>query len=415
MARQSSTAKKTNETTNKITPPTVLAFERKLAPPTVLAFERKLAPSDAILSCGNWDDRENSDNWEPVVIREKTVRGTMSHFLKGDDVTKLEKDIKDPNPQTVDVAMLPWTVDTLKVQFSLRILSGVEIPVACNGPDYRTSLTEVIETAKNNNAFEELARRYAFNLANGRFLWRNRMGAQEVEVVIRSMDKGKVTGGPWTFDALALPLQGFSAPPDKALDALSDLINKGLSLEQGKPSVLFDVTAFARLGHGQEVFPSEELIMESKSGSSDDGGGKGDTKSDNKSNTLNSGKKSKTLYSVDGVAGIHSQKLGNAIRTIDTWYADSKDLPPIAVDPYGAVTPMGMALRPPKKKQDFYSLLDKCIVDDTHLTDDEQYFVMAVLIRGGVFSRTTPNSRNVTTSKSSQNTVNTDSSETEVA
>ncbi|RPI83616.1 MAG: type I-F CRISPR-associated protein Cas7f/Csy3, partial [Planctomycetaceae bacterium] len=82
--------------------------------------------------------------------------------------------------------------------------------------------------------------------------------------------------------------------------ALADLITQGLA---GKSHVLLQVTAFARLGAAQEVYPSQELILD-----------KGNSK------------KSKTLYHVQGVAGIHSQKLGNALRTIDTWHPDVAEL-----------------------------------------------------------------------------------------
>ena len=44
---------------------------------SVLAFERKLDPSDAVFHAGRWDDRANSHAWQPVVVREKSVRGTV--------------------------------------------------------------------------------------------------------------------------------------------------------------------------------------------------------------------------------------------------------------------------------------------------------------------------------------------------
>jgi hypothetical protein len=61
------------------------------------------------------------------------------------------------------------------------------------------------------------------------------------------------------------------------------------------------------------------------------------------------------------IAGIHSQKIGNALRTIDTWYPKGRRVGPIAVEPYGSVTTQGKAYRQPKDKQDFYNLLDNWI------------------------------------------------------
>src|SRR5690606_4172147 len=117
----------------------------------------------------------------------------------------------------------------------------------------------------------------------------------------------------WTFNALELSLREFTDTED--VRSLATVIDQGLS---GKAHVLLEIVAHARIGNGQEVFPSQELILD-----------RGDKK----------GQKSKTLYSVTDLAAnvpqaaIHSQKIGNALRTIDTWYPDSQELGPIAVEP----------------------------------------------------------------------------------
>ena len=101
------------------------------------------------------------------------------------------------------------------------------------------------------------------------------------------------------------------------------------------------------------------------------------------------GQKSKTLYTIADNAAIHSQKIGNALRTIDNWYPNENDtdnVGPIAVEPYGSVTSMGKAYRQPKEKVDFYSLLDSWVTRDKIPAEEgAQHFVMATLIRGGVF------------------------------
>jgi CRISPR-associated protein Csy3 len=82
---------------------------------------------------------------------------------------------------------------------------------------------------------------------------------------------------------------------------------------------------------------------------------------------------------------MHSQKIGNALRTVDTWFPTSDDIGPIAAEPYGSVTTQGKAYRQPKEKTDFYSLLDSWILKDKKPNAGDQNFVMAILIRGGVF------------------------------
>ena len=88
---------------------------------------------------------------------------------------------------------------------------------------------------------------------------------------------------------------------------------------------------------------------------------------------------------MSNIAGIHSQKLGNALRTIDTWHSEFKEVGPIAVEPYGSVTTLGKACRQPRTKTDFYSLLDNWLIKDAVPALEQQHFVIATLIRGGVF------------------------------
>ena len=334
----------------------------KLTTASVLAFERKLDPSDAVFHAGRWDDRAQSHAWQPVTVRAKSVRGTISNRLKAkdQDPAKLDAAIENPNLQTVDVAALPAEADTLKVQFTLRVLGGAGTPSACNSAAYQAKLLATVQGYVQQHGFGELARRYAANLANGRFLWRNRAGAEQVEVTVEQMQNGQAAHT-WSFDALALNTRAVGAinTEAKGLDELGQAMAAGLA---GSQHVLLRITAFVRQGAGQEVFPSQELILDKDSAG-----------------------KSKTLYHVDGVAAIHSQKIGNAIRTIDTWYEGAEELGPIAVEPYGSVTTQGKAYRQPKQKLDFYTLLDNWLLKDQVPPVEQQHFVMAVLIRGGVF------------------------------
>ena len=334
----------------------------KLTTASVLAFERKLDPSDALFFSGTWAQRDQASAWQPVPVREKSVRGTISNRLKTKDAdpTKLDAAIQNPNLQTVDVAALPSDADTLRVAFTLRVLAGVGAPSACNNAEYQAKLRATVQGYVDAHGLGVLAARYAANLANGRFLWRNRLGAEQVEVRIAQIKEGHPVAQ-WSFDALALSLRDFTMPAaqSSALAELAQVIGDGLA---GEAHVLLRVQAFVRLGEGQEVFPSQELILD-----------KGQSK------------KSKTLYTVEGVAGVHSQKIGNALRTIDTWYPEAAEQGPIAVEPYGSVTTQGKAYRQPSDKTDFYTLLDSWLIKDKTPEAEQQHFVLATLIRGGVF------------------------------
>ena len=326
---------------------------------SVLAFERKLDPSDALFAAGNWTDRSVSQQWPAIEVRTKSVRGTISNRLKtkDQDPAKLDAAIESPNLQTVDVATLPADADTLKVSFTLRVLGGTGTPSACNSADYQAKLLATVQTYTQSLGFGELARRYAHNLANGRFLWRNRLGAEQIEVQVAQWVQGQAAQS-WTFNALDHSLRDFNTS-SADLAHLAALLEQGLT---GSRHVLLQVTAYLRIGAGQEVFPSQELILDKdKAG------------------------KSKTLYTVNKVAAMHSQKLGNAIRTVDTWYPEAADQGPIAVEPYGSVTSQGKAYRQPKAKMDFYSLFDAWVLKDQVPEVAQQHYVIANLVRGGVF------------------------------
>ncbi|BDG85131.1 MULTISPECIES: type I-F CRISPR-associated protein Csy3 [Citrobacter] len=317
---------------------------------SVLAFERKLATSDAMMYAGNWQ----SDHWQPIEIQEKAVRGTISNRLKNaisSDPAKLDAEIQKANLQRVDIAALPADADTLKVVFTLRVLGNLSTPSVCNDMAYQDALQQVIDGYINEYGFGELARRYATNLANGRFLWRNRIGAEQIQVNVAA------SGQEWIFNSHNYSLREFEQE-DASLSQLAAIIEKGLS---GQEWVMLTVEAQVRLGAGLEVFPSQELVLDSNSS------------------------KSRVLYQVSGVAGIHSQKIGNALRTVDTWHPKVEELGAIAVEPYGSVTSRGVACRQPKDKMDFYTLLDNWVTKGMKPDAAQQHYVMAVLVRGGVF------------------------------
>jgi len=323
--------------------------EIKLKTPSVLAFEAKLVPSDALMFAGNWEQQA----WQPIQVGEKAVRGTISNRLKAataNDPTKLDAEVSKANLQTVDIAALAHSTDTLKVVFTLRVLSGLDTPSTCNSPDYQAELAKKITQYQTDVSFEELSKRYAFNIASARFLWRNRVGAENVKVIVT------VANETIEFNSQDYALREFSS--DAKVAKLAHFIQQGLTDNH----VLIKVEAYSQLGEGQAVYPSQELVM---------GGGKSD--------------KSKFLYQLDGQAAMHSQKIGNALRTIDTWHPAVDEVGPIAVEPYGSVTNRGAAYRQPKEKTDFYNLLDAWMIKGKEPAVEQQHYIMAMLIRGGVF------------------------------
>jgi CRISPR-associated protein Csy3 len=332
---------------------------------SVLAFEKKLVPSDGYMYGTSWD---NKSEVTPLKLIEKSVRGTISNrFNKTDskafleDPMKLDAKVESPNLQRVDACALEPHQDTLKLHFTLKVLGGITQPSACNNALFKQSYSTAAKTYIDKCGFTELATRYATNIANARFLWRNRVGAEQIEVQVSASNK--TVNQSWTFDASKFKLREFDSS-NAAVNKMAALIANVLASEDDY--LLLDVNCYVRVGNAQEVYPSEELVLDK---------GKGE--------------KSKVLYDVNNIAAMHSQKIGNAIRSIDTWYPDFADQEqsagPIAIEPYGAVTNLGRAYRTPKNKQDFYTFFDAWARGEKLARVEDEHYVMAVLVRGGVF------------------------------
>ena len=324
---------------------------------SVLAFEKRMVPSDGYMYETRWDVRQEEKT--PIRLAEKSVRGTISNRLKNavkNDPAKLNAEVEKANLQTVDSASLSMECDTLKLCFTLKFLP-VQHPSACNNEEHYQKINSMIQAYKDRYGFTELAKRYAFNIANGRFLWRNRVGAERIEIIVTA----KELEAQWVFNAYDYSLRDFDDEDTNVL-ALASCIADALC--GTKPYLFLEVEANVLLGRGQEGYPSEELVLDKK------------------------GKKSKILYAVNDTAAMHSQKLGNALRTIDTWYPEYDDvLRPIAIEPYGAVTNLGKAYRTGTSKKDFYTLFDKYSVGEALECEEDEHYVMAVLVRGGVFGQ----------------------------
>jgi CRISPR-associated protein Csy3 len=314
--------------------------------PSLLSFDRKLETSDALMYAGNWEDIENNAaTWQKIAVTKRYNRSTQSAYGI-DDAKKSE-----PNPVSSDSddANLPHDKDTLKVIFTTRVIGNIGQPFACNEPAFEALISENVNLFKNEDNFTALAYRYAYNIANGRFLWRNRVSAEEVKIEVRHGEERQLL----VFDAHAFSLKNFDKNNEDAnLQALTQLIQSGLNAEDD--FTLLEVIAYVKIGKGQHVFPSQKMNM---------------------------GEKGKVLFQLDHCAAIHNVKIGNALRTIDDWYENAEF--PIAAEPYGSVTQRGQAYR--KSKNDLYTLI-LAWLNGKDITTNDKNFVVANLIRGGVFS-----------------------------
>jgi len=333
--------------------------------PSMLSFERKLETSDGLMFAGKWNDKNNYELWNDIPIDTRQNRSTQSAYGIDDN----KKTMPNPVSSDSDDANLSLDKDTLKVSFTLRVVGNVGKPFACNKPDFAQAIESKVKYFKDSKEIDELGFRYAYNIANGRFLWRNRVGAEQIEIHVALGNSEEAL----KFNTYDFSLNNFNKNSDnKNLQKLAEIIKKGLSSDENH-FIVMQVDAYVKLGNGQHVFPSQEMNM---------------------------GEKKKKLFQLDGCAAMHNVKIGNALRTVDTWYGDtmlikaegkdktetvkieSEIKQPIAIEPYGSVTQHGRAYRP--NKNDLYSLMEHW-VNNEDIGVEQEKFVVANLIRGGVF------------------------------
>jgi len=291
----------------------------------------------------------------PVKVKRTSLLGTQSQFGASED-----KAIAG-NIQEVEVAYLDRESDTLVVKFGLRAWRDPESAniETCNLAHVETTIQSMNQAYADAGGFNVLGERYAERIANAHPLWRNRYGFdRSVSVVIQQEGQPEMT------------LEFGKNPDPETLGTLGAAIAFGLS---GKGVVDMQITMCSRIGQGQEVFPSQEMIIDSKISKI--------------SKVLNKDEHNQAM--------IHPWKLGNAIRTIDTWHPHVADVGAIAVEVYGTSVRRQEAYR--YRGVGFYNYLAQVVAGEGDILNirnaktirdldnikDAHYF-MAVLVRGGV-------------------------------
>ena len=346
---------------------------------SVLAFERKLECSDAVFEQSLGLDGDNT----PVVVREKSVRGTISNRLKANianDEEKLKSEVEKANLQTVEIASLDSDKDTLHVKWSCKVIPFDGTPAVCNNSAYQTKLEQSLHQYIKTTGFGELAHRYAYNIINGRWLWRNRSVAEHISIKVSEIiehDQSQTTKSYKLiaeFNALDYSLKSFDDVSESE-NKIANILVRGM---QGDVNSGLHIEAIVDFGMGGvEVFPSQNYLEEKP---------KGFSRSLYQLNPIRPERQAKDNQFL-GQAAIRDQKIGNALRTIDTWYDKflENDSKPIPVEPNGASLDAQDFFRVDKKKKDSaFDILKEIRSLDPN--SDKGMFLIACLVRGGVYS-----------------------------
>lgn len=341
----------------------------KVKIPSVLGIRRALIVSDGVFYGVNEDEKKK--NIIPVI--RHGIRGTQNQGKGADDVS---------NVQRTESAKTFHDSRFLLVSFSFRPLPLMEGLTSCSGVDakyFREAFECFVEKSEDSAGLQEVCRRIARNVFNGRWLWRNRQFGTSI-IVTASMDNevDEDSENTWHQDALKTPLNHF----DNYTDAEVNLGNALLEQFSGGQSQSVQVTAEIDLGMtgSVEVYPSQNYVQNKPKGFARPlykldirkiPRGLKNNDPDNFEDTIQT-----------GIAALRDQKIWNALRTLDTWYVEYAETGlPIPIEPLGANLSANVFYRTRKSDTLFDMLPSLGFMDPD---SDEGMFMIASLIRGGV-------------------------------
>lgn len=376
-------ARKTSQTNDAdVLPlPSNYSFMRSIEPTEAAMYAVDAADAGEALSA--LVDRVRA-KVRPVTITVTTTRGTQASFAAKEPHLRIDipkNAINRPNISTVETATLPADAAWLGVTGYVRFAPGALRPLMQDSAEFTEAVAQFVQAFKDKGGFDELALRYGLNLANGAWMWRNRLGD---DLTVRlSADGCDVTFVPGDVDmSHGFSLQAITDEAKRAVFArLVRAIASALAGEMGPTkTLLVRLAAVVHMGPGATVYPSQEFTQDNTDASDD---GEGSARSRN-------GRPDKILSRTrlaDGTeqATLHARKVGNAVRTIDTWHG-VPGVGAIAAEPFGADTHMATAYR--IHGNDLYTYLRDPVALKDGLAEGltpQALFTVACLVRGGVY------------------------------
>lgn len=356
----------------------------KVMLPSFLNFNRSISPSEGLM----FGISSDSDVSTPVEVVSRGIRGTISNYAniykkdKAESAANIDKQLKDPknaNLQEVQVAFLPLEATRLALRFSLVVQANSLAPSGCNAADFYDEFTKAAARYAELGGYEYLAERYVWNVINGRVLWRNRFSQNKIAKISIGTNEEFV----FNTDNMRLDRYERDAMPEN-FDKLVAEVGGALSGKRGPLFVTVEVSG--EMPAGAEVYPSQEFLPEAKQ-AKDSGKVLSAIEIEHNGRRLRQGT-------------MHSQKIGNAIRCIDEWHGQTDEFGATAIEVYGYIQSRTDALRVPtrpdgtKGAPDLFVMLKDLEAVNAKLEaaksaseiDGNIHYMMAVIIRGGVFS-----------------------------
>lgn len=341
--------------------------------PSVLSFRRGI-----IITDGGMFSVMPDGATSPVRVVRHGIAGTQNTAKEASG----KGETKVANLQQTDTARLTLGAESLRACTTIRFLPLRTLLDSCadakNQPAtsaLRSGLENFLSAAAGSEGVMEVAHRYVRNMVNGRWLWRNR--AEAISVAIEITTEGEK----YKFNALSYSLNTFGDYSDDERK-LAQLVAKCMASD-APLGIAFEVCADVEFGSngGNEVYPSQNYVNGKPKGFARSLYRYGDAERDSVVDDSR----------MMGFAAIRDQKIGNALRTFDTWYpkenfhkdtgVSAENAGPIAVEPNGANLDFMRVFR--TKEHSAFTILGH--IGEVDPNTDEGMFMIACLIRGGVY------------------------------
>lgn len=369
--------------------------------PSLFTYTGSIALSDAVMSIVDAHGDEH-----PVRITNQGVLGikgsdnnasALRAFMIANPGQSYESQL---NPQRVDKAVIDQQdAKTLIVRYRMIVNANSLRPHTCNSMEMATMAMQFISRYYELGGSKYLAGRYISNILKGLWLHRNLEFRHEGEITVNAWAYG-VEPQSFTYRDLST-FTDFSpiAGTEHLISLMAGALDGSLKGSDGVATPgFFDVEARISICQGMTVYPSQILNMDEQS------------------------KRLAYLTTRQGErqAILHSQKVGNAIRRIDTWYvgplmeqvragnerfkdlqalmpkiADgSFDLEALPVEPIGIERRLNQAYRL-ALGTDLFSLLRSLMhstsvelakIESFDQVKDDMHYLAACFIRGGLFN-----------------------------
>lgn len=337
--------------------------------PSLLSYTRSISPSVGLFyGVENIEDATVKSKRKPVKVTSVGLVSTISNY--SEDIEKALAN-NGKNLQKTQMALIPESCNYCVMEFSINVSNNFKNPQNCNDINFRKEVNSFVKSYIESGKVKELAKLYLTNILTARYLFRNLSTSEKVRVIIQ--DNNNV----FTFDSYSKVHTLAQFKKSEELEAIEYLTNELTDALSGTAEdiegfkiqkiVNWKITAVFEAAPNSEVYPSQEYIEDNKEGKIIS------------SLRIESNEDNQAVY--------HSQKIGNAIRTIDIWYpeydAEERQYP-LPVEPYGIDRTDESVQR---KEENFYKYLAK--VDEYNKKapeDDVSNFIIACLVRGGVYS-----------------------------